>query len=130
MQVEIDSIRVRKRVRKEKQDIEQLAYSMSRFGLLHPVAITRHNTLIAGYRRLEAARFLGWSTIEATIISHDSPADRLELELDENLQRVPLKHEELESAIEKLENIRHPGFFRRIWNAVAGFFMRLFGIEV
>ncbi len=129
MQVEIGSIRVRKRIRKELQDIDQIADSMNRFGQLHPITITRRKTLIAGLRRLEAARSLGWSTIEATVIAHDTKAARLELELEENLQRCPLKREELESALEQLEKLRHPGFFRRICNAVTGFFIRLFGIE-
>jgi len=130
VQVEIGSVLVRKRVRKELQDIEQLADSMNRLGQLHPITVTRRYILVAGQRRLEAARFLGWSTIEATIIAHDALANRLELELEENLQRCPLKREELESALEKLDKLKHPGLFRRILNAVVAFFIRLLGIEV
>lgn len=129
MQVEISSIRVRRRVRRELQNIDQLADSLKRFGQLHPISITRRKMLVAGRRRLEAARTLGWSTIEATVISCGTPAARLEFELEENLQRCPLKREELEAALERLEKLKHPGFFRRFWNAVTGFFRRLFGIE-
>jgi len=127
VQVEIGSIRVRKRIRKELQDIDQMADSLNRFGQLHPITITRRKTLVSGQRRLEAARLLGWSTIEANILAHDTPSSRLELE--ENIQRCPLKREELELALERLEKIKHPNFFRRLWNAVTGFFFKLTGFE-
>jgi len=129
VQVDIASIRIRKRVRKELQDIDQLADSMNRFGQLHPISITRMKVLVAGRRRLEAAKILGWSTIEALVIGRGDAAKRLEIELEENIQRCPLKREELETALERLERLKHPGFFRRIFNALAGFIRRLFGIE-
>jgi len=130
VQVEIGSIHVRRRVRTNLQDLDQLADSMNRFGLLHPISITSQRILVAGQRRLAAATILGWTTIEATEITHDTPAARLELELEENLQRCPLKREELESALERLEKIRHPGFFKRLWNAIAGFFSRMSGKKI
>jgi len=129
VQVEIASIRVRKRVRRELRDIDQLADSMKRFGQLHPIVITPRKVLISGRRRLEAGRSLGWSTIEAIVISHCDVAKRLEIELDENVQRYPLGRDELGNALERLERLRNPGFFRRIWNAIVGFFLKLFGIE-
>jgi len=129
VQVEIASIRVRKRVRRELRDIDQLADSMKRFGQLHPIVITPKKVLISGRRRLEAARVLGWSAIEAMVIGQCDAAKRLEIELDENVQRYPLGRDELGYALEKLDKLRNPGFFRRIWNAIVGFFRRLFGIE-
>jgi len=129
VQVEIATIRIRKRVRKDLEDIDQLADSLHRFGQLHPIAITRRNVLISGRRRLEAAKSLGWNTVEAVVIEGANVAKRLELELEENVQRRPLKRDELESALEKLERLKHPGFFRRIWNAIARFFRALFGIS-
>lgn len=129
MQVEIASIRVRKRVRKELEDIDQLADSLHRFGQLHPVSITRRNVLISGRRRVEAAKSLGWTMIDAIVIDKASAARRLELELEENVQRCPLKREELEGALEKLERLKHPGFFRSLWNSICAFFRALFGIE-
>jgi ParB family chromosome partitioning protein len=129
VQVEIASIRIRKRVRKELRDIDQLADSMKRFGQLHPIVITPKKVLISGRRRLEAARSIGWSSIEAIVISHSDVAKRLEIELDENVQRYPLAHDELGIALERLEKLKNPGFFRRVWNAIVSFFRKLFGIE-
>ncbi|MBU0928781.1 MAG: ParB N-terminal domain-containing protein [Spirochaetes bacterium] len=128
MQVEIASIRIMKRVRKELRDIDQLAESLNRFGQLHPIVITRRKVLISGRRRLEAAKTLGWTNIEATVLGRSDAAQRLELELEENVQRVPLGRDELEAAIERLERLRHPGFFMRIWNAIVRFVRRVFGV--
>lgn len=129
MQVDIDSIRVRKRIRQRLDDIDQLADSMERLGQLHPIVITRRKVLISGRRRLEAAKSLGWSTIEASILGSSDAARRLELELEENMQRVPLGRDEIASALERLERLRHPGFLRRLWNAIASFVRRLFRLE-
>jgi len=117
-----------KRVRKELRDIDQLAESLNRFGQLHPIVITRRKVLISGRRRLEAAKTLGWTNIEATVLGRSDAAQRLELELEENVQRVPLGRDELEAAIERLERLRHPGFFMRIWNAIVRFVRRVFGV--
>ncbi|HOZ71068.1 MAG TPA: ParB N-terminal domain-containing protein [Spirochaetales bacterium] len=129
MQIEVASIRIRKRIRKDLRDIDQLAASMDRFGQLHPITVTRRNVLIAGRRRLEAARRLGWSTIEATVVGKSDAAQRLELEIEENIQRFPLDRDEIEQALLRLERLRNPGFLRRAWYAILSFFRRLFGID-
>lgn len=125
MQVSINSIRVRKRIRKHVADIEKLAESMKRHGQLHPVTITAKNVLVSGQRRLEAARLLGWQTIDANVIRTKDRADRLELELDENIQRSLLSQEEVELALATIDKLRNPGFFMRIWRAIVAFFRRL-----
>lgn len=126
LQVSIDSIKVRKRIRTHVDDVDELAESMRRHGQLHPVTITPNNVLVSGRRRLEAARLLGWRTIDAIVIRTNDRADRLELELDENIQRAPLSTEEVERALAKIEKLRNPGFFGRIWRAIVQFFRRLF----
>jgi ParB-like chromosome segregation protein Spo0J len=49
-------------------DKDALAESIAEVGLLHPIVVRTDNTLIAGERRLEACKALGWSTIPATMI--------------------------------------------------------------
>ena len=44
---------------------------MSEIGLLHPIVINKQNKLIAGYRRIESAKLLGWESISATVIDLD-----------------------------------------------------------
>ncbi|NLJ45880.1 MAG: ParB N-terminal domain-containing protein [Treponema sp.] len=127
MQVPIDRIKVNRRVRKDPGDIDALAASMNAHGLLHPIVLDRRNRLIAGGRRLAAAKKLGWRTINALIIDADDKADRLELELEENVQRSALSYIELEEGYARLERLRRPNIFRRLWEALKALFRRLFG---
>jgi ParB family chromosome partitioning protein len=127
VQVNIKSVRVKRRVRKDIGDISGLIESMDRFGQLHPIVLTRNNVLVAGRRRLAAAKSLGWPSIDAVIVRGKDAADLLELELDENVHRTPLTRDEVDEGLLKLERLRHPGFFARIWRAILGFLKKLFG---
>jgi len=129
MQVDIRRIRVLKRVRKDMGAIGELAASMARFGQLHPVVLTRRYHLVSGHRRLEAAKSLGWTTIEAIMIRGQGKAALLELELDENLQRAQLSADEVADGLARLERLNHPGLLARLWNALVAWFRKLFHIE-
>lgn len=126
MQIPIEDIVVKKRIRKDMGDTDSLADSLRQYGLINPVLINKHNILIAGRRRLEAARKLGWRTINATIIDAQDPLTKLEYELEENYQRSDFSGEETQLAIKKIQKLRHPGFFTRIWLAIKAFFSSLF----
>ena len=62
MLVKIETIRVKKRVRQNIGDIDALKESLRTYGLLNPITLTKDNELIAGERRLEAAKMLGWTS--------------------------------------------------------------------
>jgi ParB/RepB/Spo0J family partition protein len=91
------------RIRRELGPIEDLAYSVSSIGLLHPVLVYRvrgRYRLIAGERRLQAARLLGWTEIDAMV---REPSDNhLLLELIENTQRKWLTDAEEADALIRL----------------------------
>jgi ParB-like chromosome segregation protein Spo0J len=70
----IAAIRVGRRHRKDLGDLESLAESLERVGLLHPVVIDATNRLIAGQRRLEAAKLLGWQTVPVRVIDLEALA--------------------------------------------------------
>jgi ParB family chromosome partitioning protein len=125
MLIPIEDIKVKKRIRKEKGNIEALAESLKRFGQINPIVITKKNVLVAGERRLEAARHLGWRTINAVIADTDE-VTKLEYELEENVQRRDFTREEEEEAVRKIIKLKNPSFLRRIINAIAGFFKRIF----
>jgi ParB family chromosome partitioning protein len=129
MQVPIDSIKVKERIRRDMGDISALADSMRRFGQISPIVISRKNVLIAGGRRLEAARSLGWSEIDAVFADISDKLAMLEYEVEENMQRRSFTHEEEENAIQKIHRLRNPSFLRRIWNAIVRFFKRLFRLD-
>jgi ParB family chromosome partitioning protein len=126
VQVPINRIKVKRRVRKDAGDIEALAASMSAYGLLHPIVLGRKNELIAGGRRLAAAKKLGWKTINAVVVDIPDKAGKLELELEENVQRTALSYVELEDGYARLERLRRPNLVARIWRAILSFFRRVF----
>lgn len=78
MLVNISEIKVKKRVRKDLGDINSLKDSLKRYGLLNPITIDSKNRLIAGERRLEAAKALGWTNINAVIVNNLTPLTQLD----------------------------------------------------
>ncbi len=129
MQVKVADIVMKKRIRKNLGDLSSLMESMKRYGLINPILITRDNELIAGHRRLESAKRLGWDKIEVRIVNQDDEIAQIEMEIDENIQRKNLSTDELAEGYMRLERLKNPGFFRKIWNAVKKFFKRLFRIR-
>jgi ParB family transcriptional regulator, chromosome partitioning protein len=91
-------------VRRKMRGIEGLAASIATYGLLQPVVVRRVRAryeLVAGHRRLEAARQLGWTTIAAVVRSEAADAAYV-LTLIENLQREDLSPREEADALEIL----------------------------
>ena len=129
MLIPIEDIKVKKRVRKDMGDINALADSLKRFGQISPIVITKNNMLIAGGRRLEAARSLGWRTINAVVADIPDEVTKLEYELEENIQRRDFSIEEEQEAVKKIIKLKNPNWFRRVINAIAKFFRRLFKKE-
>jgi ParB family chromosome partitioning protein len=82
--VKIADIIIGNRFRKDMGDLESMAESIRNVGLLHPIVIKPDKTLVAGHRRIEAAKLLGCSEISATVVDLD---DLLSAERDENEQR-------------------------------------------
>ena len=129
MQIPIKDIIVKKRIRKDMGDIEALAESLKRYGQISPIVISEKNVLIAGGRRLEAAKYLGWRTINAVVSESASELARLELEIEENMQRRDFNMEEVAEATKKLYRYQHPGIFRRILNTLLRFLRWIFMLE-
>ena len=114
------------RVRKNLGDISALMESMKKHGLLNPITVTRKGELIAGHRRLESAKRLGWQYIEVTVLSDQNEIDKLEMEIEENTQRKALSPDELADAYRRLEKLKNPGLLRRLFAWIGNFFRRLF----
>ena len=128
MLVPIEDIKVKKRIRKEMGDVSSLAESMKRFGQICPILITKKNVLIAGERRLEAARSLGWNNINAVVAEIPDELTKLEYELEENIQRKDFTPAEAQEAVQKIYILQNPSLFQRIINAIVRSFKRLFRI--
>ena len=129
MQLEVNKVVVRKRVRKNLGDLASLMDSMRRHGLLNPIVVNAKHELIAGHRRLESAKRLGWTTIDVQVLDNDNEADLVEMEIEENTQRKNLTTDELAEAYIRLDRIKNPSFIQKIWRALVRFFKRLFGLR-
>ena len=70
MLVQIKDIKIKKRVRKDLGNLEDLKDSLRTYGLLNPITLNSRYELIAGERRLQAATQLGWTSINANIIDN------------------------------------------------------------
>lgn len=118
MLIASDSIIVKNRIRRDVGDIKGLMESLKKHGQLTPIIVTRNNELIAGFRRLEAAKQLGWKSIEAVILDRPSQQKKLEIEIEENVQRQDLSAEELAKGLLRLQKLKQPGLLARIWNFI------------
>ncbi len=115
MLVKISDIKVKKRVRQDLGDLEGLKDSLKSYGLLNPITLNADMELVAGQRRLEAAKGIGWETINAVVLDRSVPkVQQLELELEENNQRKDFSDAELMAGYERLGRLRNPSFFARI----------------
>lgn len=96
-EIEANPFQPRKEI--DPQEIAQLAESLANHGLLQPIVVRRHNgqyQLIAGERRLRAAKLAGWQSVPARVVNADD-RQLAELAIVENLQRKDL------NALEKAE---------------------------
>lgn len=126
MLVKIEDIKVKKRIRKDLGDLTPLKESLHTYGLINPITLNSDYELVAGERRLEAAKALGWERINAIIL--DSTADKirqLEMELEENNQRKEFTDEELMDGYKRLERLRNPPLIMKILSFLADLFIKL-----
>jgi len=87
-----------------EHQLHELVESIKQYGIIQPLIVTQKNgqyELIAGERRLRAAKVLGLATVPAIVRQADEQ-QKLELALVENLQREDLNAIETAIAYRKL----------------------------
>ena len=108
-QLPIGSIIVGERHRKDLGDVNALADSIRLLGVLQPVVVTSDYRLVAGRRRLEAVRKLGWPNIPVRIATNlNSALLALTAERDENTCRKDFAPSEAVSIGKALEELEKP----------------------
>ena len=112
-QVPIGEIKIGQRQRTDYGNIDGLAISIQTYGLLHPIIIDADGHLIAGERRLRAARKLQWSTISATRKEKLNDIERAELELEENVKRHDIDWKDKARAIRDIQVMKEKQHGRR-----------------
>lgn len=89
----------------EDAELESLAHSISRYGMLQPILVQsarRGYRLLCGRRRLRAARLLGLETVPCRVLEL-SPREAGELVFAENLHRKELSSLESAKAAQQLQ---------------------------
>jgi len=98
-----------------EESLRELAASIQEFGILQPLIVLKierdvetgtevEYQLIAGERRLMAAKILGWKHVPAIIKKSDRKSNQLEIAITENLQRSDLNPIETARAYAKLQD--------------------------
>lgn len=110
----VASIQAGRRHRTELGDIDALAASIDRDGLLQPITITPDGVLVCGARRLAAITQLGWKTVNVWVRSGIS--DRLGhllAEQDDNVLHKPLTQLEAAALYRELKQVMAEDAARR-----------------
>jgi ParB family chromosome partitioning protein len=103
MKVKISEIKIGNRFRKDLGEIHTLADSIKEIGLLQPPVINENKELIAGARRIEACKLLGWDEIAVTIVNLN---DIIKGEFHENVVRKDFTMSERVAILEEVERQR------------------------
>jgi ParB family transcriptional regulator, chromosome partitioning protein len=104
----VTSIKVTDRVRDSFGDLRELIDSMRDRGQINPITIQPDGTLIAGERRLRAARELGWDVIACHVWEEKSAEELIAVEIEENTARAQLTLVEAERAWQKYRELLRP----------------------
>lgn len=123
--IELEKIRIKNRIRRDLGDIKPLMESMKHHGLLNPIVVSHDHELIAGQRRYEAARKLGWTAIQCRVIDNRDRISMLEIEIEENTARKDFSSDEMADALVRLDKLKNPGVFVRLATAIRRFFRRI-----
>lgn len=103
--IRLADIRIGDRRREDLGDIAALARSIAEYGLLSPPVLTDDGTLVAGQRRVEAMKLLGW-TETPYINKGQLTAERLhEIELEENIRRKDFTEYEISKNMTDLAKV-------------------------
>lgn len=109
MLIDIEKVSVGDRIRKDMGDLEELSDDIAKNGLINPPVVTPDFELIAGERRLEAMKKLGYKQVEVRVMKVEDAEHKLNLEINENENRKDFnKSERIEYArqLERIERVK------------------------
>lgn len=94
------------RQRRELRNIDELAESIHRIGLINPITVDQDGKLIAGERRLTACKQLGWTAIPVQYVEELSEYELQCIEFEENVKREDLTWQEEVAAVERFHKLK------------------------
>lgn len=90
------------RKRYDKEELEILKDSMKTIGQLTPIIIDENNTILAGHRRLQSAKELGWKTIKYERKTGLTEFNKSAIMISSNATQISFNAWELREAISKI----------------------------
>lgn len=105
-EIKLNEIQVGDRFRKKFEDIEELAASINKYGLIEPIVVDEDNVLIAGERRYKAHVLLKKETIHVKYMNDLTELEKKEVELEENIQRNQFTWQEEVGAKQELHKLK------------------------
>lgn len=111
------------RQRRELKNIDELAESIQRIGLINPPVINQDGVLVAGERRLTAIRQLGWTHVAVQFVEDLSDYELQTIELEENIKRENLPWQDEVAALAKFHALKashEPGWSQEDTAAAVG----------
>ena len=100
------NVRQKRDPEKEEEYISNLASSISTFGLCHPPTVVMAENgcykIVAGQRRVEACRRLGWSEIPCKVLTDDDNLMSICISFNENFHRSNMFKSDLCKAVSKV----------------------------
>ncbi|MFH1486696.1 MAG: MT-A70 family methyltransferase [Chloroflexota bacterium] len=104
MKAKVADIR-RTEPRRNHGDIADLKESIAEVGLINPLTVDKDLNMLAGRRRYQAVKELGWTEVEVWVMDPDNPLRAFKIALDENLKRKPLTDPENSAAIKEYDEM-------------------------
>ncbi|AGT27675.1 chromosome partitioning protein ParB [Borrelia miyamotoi LB-2001] len=112
MLIDLEQIRIKRRIRQNIGDTTTLKESIKKHGLIYPIIIDKNKNLIAGFRRYQVLKELGYKEVEVKVIPIENKKTLLEIELDENNVRKSFTKSESEAGENQLKNYSRNSIIR------------------
>jgi len=112
-EIAIELITVGERYRKDYGDLDELAANIREKGILQPITVDTNFNLLAGGRRITAAKIAELTMIPALVRETEGALDALEVELFENIHRKDMTWPEkvtLTARIDQLYKEKNPNW--------------------
>lgn len=91
---------------REHGSIEELKKSIKEVGLINPITINQTKKLLAGRRRFQAIKELGWKEIECRVLNSKDQLFDFKVAIEENLKRKPLTELEVANSIKEYDELK------------------------
>lgn len=104
VEMPISELKITNPYSRTNTDVSELEKSILQAGLINPIVINEEKIVLAGARRLQAYKNLGFDTI-SVLINTKGPLEQELLSIDENLVRKDLTKVELEAQLRRAKEI-------------------------